>query len=69
MEDFYRQKEVWQGSSSHKEWIVLGKVTFLWGKVGWAWGSYQADDLTSANQIIPDGLVKGYIPGRGCNCN
>ena len=38
MEDFYRQKEVWQGSSSNKEWIVLGKVTFLWGKAGWGGG-------------------------------
>lgn len=29
----------------------------------------QADYLTSAGQIIPDGLVKDYIPERGCNCS
>lgn len=38
IENFYGQKEVCQGSYSDKEWIVLGKVTFLWGKVEWGWG-------------------------------
>lgn len=30
-------------------------------------GVYHADDLTRADQVIPDSLVKGLIPGRGCN--
>lgn len=31
MEGFYRQKGR-KRKFSNKEWIVLGKVTFLWGK-------------------------------------
>ena len=50
MEDFYRQKEAGQGSYSSKELIVSGQVTFLWGMAG----VYQADYLTSTDQVIPD---------------
>lgn len=60
MEDAYRQKEVEQGCYSSIEWTVSGRVTFPWGEA-----VYQADDLTSANQVIPDGLGKSHIPGRG----
>ena len=45
MKGFYRQKSV-----SSNKWIVSGKVTFLWEKVG----VYEADYLTSADQVIPD---------------
>ena len=38
---------------SSNEWTVSGKVTFLWG----AAGVCQADRLTSADQVMPDGLV------------
>ena len=50
MENFYRQKEAGQGSYSSEEWIVSGKVTFLWGKAG----GFQADYLMNTDQIIPD---------------
>ena len=56
MEGFYRQKERTKEISS-KEWIVSGKVTFLWGMVG----VYQAASLVE----IPDGLAQGHLPGKG----
>ena len=46
---------------SNKEWTVASKVTFLLGRTG----LFQADNLASADQVIPDVLLKGYIPGRG----
>lgn len=60
---FYRQmgqkKEV-----LNKEWIVLSKVAPLWGKKE----IYYTDYLTTTNQVIPDWVVNGHIPGRGWNC-
>lgn len=50
MKYFYKQKRAGQGSYSSEKYIVSGKVTSIWGKAG----VYQADGLTSANQIIPD---------------
>jgi len=44
---------------SNKKWIVSGKVTLPWGKVG----IYQADDLTTTKQVSPDWLLTGHIPG------
>lgn len=41
----------------NKEWIVSDKVSFGGGAVS------HADDLTGADQVIPDGLVKGRILG------
>ena len=32
------------------EWIVPGKLTFLWEKAGVHWADY----LPSADQVIPD---------------
>ena len=48
MKGFYRWR--WAGKEvSNKEWIVLGKVTFLW-----AWKGSMADYLASAAPVIPD---------------
>ena len=62
MEDF-RQKKGKEVTS--KEWVVCGKVIFLWGKAGVS----QTDDLTSAEQVIPDQRVEDSIPGGSWNCN
>lgn len=58
MEGFNRQKGAGKEVSS-KKWIISCKVTFLWGRAG-----SQADYLTSADQVIPDQLVKGHILRR-----
>ena len=51
MKDFYRQKgaetrKLYQG----KNRVGYGKVSFLQGRAG----AYPADDLTNADQAIPD---------------
>lgn len=53
-----REKEV-----SNKERIISGKAPFLWGRQGVC----QAGDLTGADRVIPDWLIKGPIPGRVWN--
>ena len=57
MENFYRQKEAGQGIYSSKNQIVSGKVTFLLGKAG----VYQADYLTSTDQVIPEQDLESVI--------
>ena len=42
-----------QGSCTNKKWIGFGEVIFLKRMAGVC----HADDLTSADQVIPDGLV------------
>ena len=37
---------------TNKEWLVSDKVSS---------GGFHADDLTGADQVIPDGLVTGHI--------
>lgn len=50
--DIYRQK--WAGQKvASKEWIVSGKVPFLWRKSG----VYQAGYFTNADQVVSDWLV------------
>lgn len=44
----------WEKEVTSKEWIVSGKVIFLW----WMAGVCQLDYLTSADQVSPDWLVK-----------
>ena len=55
MKDFYRQREQEQGSHSRQKWQVpYCKATSLSGMAG----IDQTDYLFSADQLIPDGLVK-----------
>lgn len=42
---------------STKVCIVAGKLTSLWGKAGVCHAAHR----TGADQVIPDGLVKGHI--------
>lgn len=58
----YKQ-EAGQWSYSSKECTVSGKATFPWGKAG----VYQAGYLMSADRVILDWLIKGWIPGRTWN--
>lgn len=55
---------VWGKEVSSKEWIIIGEVNFLGKESG-----LLVDYLTRADQVIPDWLVEGYIPGRGWNYN
>ena len=59
MKDFYRQKGVARESYTSNKWIGCDMVTFLQGMAG----VYQADDLTRADQVIPDDWFK--IPFLG----
>lgn len=58
MKASYRQKEVGKRKLI-AEWIVSGKVTFLWGTEGVC----RADYLISADHVIPDSRL--CITGRG----
>ena len=60
MEDCYRQKEAGHEIYSSTGWIVSGSVPFSGEKTGVC----QADYCASANQVIPDWLVKGYVVGE-----
>lgn len=53
MNDFCRQMGAGQEVTLDDKWVGGGKVTFLLG-VG---GVRQADDLSGAEQLIPDWLV------------
>ena len=57
----HRQKGAGQGSCTNKKWTGSGKVIFLKRMAG----GCQVDDPTSADQVIPDGLVEVFIPGKG----
>jgi len=48
----------------NKEFIGSSKVTLLNGMEGVC----RVDYLTSADQVIPGWVVKGYIPGGGWSC-
>ena len=56
-----RQKGVGQGSCTNEKWTGSAKVIFLKRMAGVC----QADDLTSADRVIPDELVEVSIPGKG----
>lgn len=47
-----------------EEWIISDKVTFLLGMEMVFW----ADDLTSADQVIPYWLAISHIPRRDWSC-
>ena len=55
------KKGAGQGSCTNKKWTGSGKVIFLKRMAG----GCQVDDPTSADQVIPDGLVEVFIPGKG----
>ena len=59
MKGFYRQRGAKQGRRYQS--AVSGQVVFLQGKAG----VYLADELTSVDQPISDGLVTGSMPVRG----
>ena len=49
------------GGGARKEQTVSGQVSFLWGTQGVSWAGF----LIGADQAIRDGLVEGYVSGRG----
>lgn len=62
---FKGRKGMEQEGLKNERIISPGKATFLCGKAG----VYQVDYLINAGHVIPDGLVKFHIPGKGWNCN
>ena len=54
----------WGKEASSKKWAVSSRVTFLREKAG----VYQPENLTSADQLIPNWLVKGTFLGEVGNC-
>lgn len=57
----HSQKGAGQRSCTNKKWTGSGKVIFLKRMAGVC----QAGDPTSTDQVIPNGLVEVFIPGKG----
>lgn len=64
MEGFHSQ-EGWKGKFLAKSRLFQARSPSF----GEGVGVHKAQYPTSADQVIPDWLVKGRFPGRGGNCN